>query len=76
LRPVLKTWRDALSASNAIIEPSDDDRAMAWAAFDRGEAGEAGIVDQVSFAVMRRLGIQQAFTNDEHFRSAGFETLF
>jgi predicted nucleic acid-binding protein len=25
---------------------------------------------------MRRLGIRQAFTNDEHFRAAGFETLF
>jgi predicted nucleic acid-binding protein len=30
----------------------------------------------VSFAVMRRLGIQRAFTNDRHFREAGFETLF
>ena len=35
-----------------------------------------GIVDYVSFAVMRRLGIRQAFTNDRHFQEAGFETLF
>jgi predicted nucleic acid-binding protein len=27
-------------------------------------------------AIMRRLGIVQAFTNDRHFREAGFETLF
>jgi hypothetical protein len=26
--------------------------------------------------VMRRLGITCAFTNDQHLRAAGFETLF
>lgn len=41
-----------------------------------GEAGQAGIVDQVSFLVMRRLGITEAFTNDRHFQAAGFVTLF
>jgi uncharacterized protein len=35
-----------------------------------------GIVDHVSFTIMRRLGISKAFTNDGHFRAAGFETLF
>jgi len=25
---------------------------------------------------MRRLGLTQAFTNDAHFKAAGFETLF
>jgi predicted nucleic acid-binding protein len=33
-------------------------------------------VDHVSFAIMRRMGIPKAFTNDGHFRAAGFETLF
>ena len=75
-RPALKLWRDALALGNAIIEPTDEDRTQAWLAYDRREAGNAGIVDQVSFVVMRRLSIQQAFTNDEHFRAAGFETLF
>jgi predicted nucleic acid-binding protein len=59
-----------------VFDPTPDEAEEAWAAYDRGEAGGAGIVDQVSFVVMRRLGIQQAFTNDEHFRVAGFETLF
>jgi uncharacterized protein len=59
-----------------LIEPTSDDLEHAWLAYDRGEAGEAGIVDHVSFAVMRRLGLSQAFTNDAHFRAAGFETLF
>ena len=27
-------------------------------------------------AVMRRLGIADAFTNDRHFKAAGFHTLF
>lgn len=33
-------------------------------------------VDNVSFVVMRRLGITDAFTNDRHFKAAGFNTLF
>jgi predicted nucleic acid-binding protein len=44
--------------------------------YKRGDAGQAGIVDLVSFAVMRRLDISQAFTNDKHFAAAGFLTLF
>ena len=39
-------------------------------------AGQAGIVDQVSFVVMRRLGLDEAFTNDRHFQAAGFATWF
>jgi predicted nucleic acid-binding protein len=34
------------------------------------------IVDHVSFAIMRRLGISKAFTNDRPSRAAGFEVLF
>jgi len=33
-------------------------------------------VDCMSFAVMPRLRITDAFTNDQHFRAAGFEILF
>jgi predicted nucleic acid-binding protein len=75
-RPALMQWRNAMFAGNAVIDPSLDDQTEAWAAFDRGDGGNAGIVDHVSFVVMRRLGISKAFTNDEHFRAAGFETLF
>jgi len=41
-----------------------------------GDAADAGIVDQVSFEVMRRIGVTQVYSNDRHFRAAGFETLF
>jgi len=59
-----------------LIVPTDADLETAWNAFERGEAGSAGIVDHVSFVVMRRPGLTQAFTNDAHFRAAGIETLF
>jgi predicted nucleic acid-binding protein len=59
-----------------ILVPTDREVEEAWIAFDRGEAGQAGIIDQVSFVVMRRLGLTEAFTNDRHFQAAGFKTLF
>ena len=68
--------RIRLVETDGLIVPSETDWNMAWDAYGRGEAGDAGIVDQVSFIVMRRLGITRAFTNDQHFRAAGFETLF
>jgi uncharacterized protein len=68
--------RKELAAHGRLIVPTDEDWELAWNAYDRGEAATAGIVDHVSFVVMRRLGITQAFTNDAHFKAAGFETLF
>jgi uncharacterized protein len=68
--------RRTLELRNEAIVPTDDDWASAWDAYQREEAGTASIVDYVSFAVMRRLGLRQAFTNDRHFQTAGFETLF
>lgn len=76
LRAEVTNLRMLLGASNQLIDPTDEDWTNAWAAYDRGDAGDAGIVDHVSFVIMRRLGISQAFTNDRHFAAAGFETLF
>jgi len=53
-----------------------EDWKTAWTNYENGGADAAGIVDHVSFAVMRRLGLAKAFTNDRHFRAAGFENLF
>ena len=60
--------RQTLEQRNEVIVPTEDDWANGWNAYQRGEIGRAGIVDYVSFAVMRRLGIRQAFTNDRHFQ--------
>lgn len=75
-RALVAQTREALEASGRLIVPTLQDWQAAWTAYARGEAGAAGIVDQVSFIVMRRLGITDAFTNDRHFQAAGFNTLF
>jgi predicted nucleic acid-binding protein len=51
-----------LEDGETLITPTPDDWRLAWAAYRRGEAAGAGIVDQVSILVMRRLGIAKAFT--------------
>jgi len=68
--------RQNLEEGNSLITPTEADWASAWEEYARGKAGNAGIVDHVSFIVMRRLGITDAFTNDRHFKAAGFTTLF
>ena len=68
--------RERFEKSGTLIWPTENDWKLAWQNYQRGGADAAGIVDHVSFAVMRRLGIAKAFTNDRHFRAAGFENLF
>ncbi len=65
-----------LERSKLVIRPTESDWQQAWIDYRRGMAGSASIVDHVSFQVMRRLGIQEAFTNDQHFTAAGFQVLF
>ena len=68
--------RSALQEGGYLIHPSDEDWRLGWEAYNRGGSDDAGIVDHLSFQVMRRLGIRRAFTNDRHFRAAGFEVMF
>ena len=75
-RSLAAAFRDEMDAKGGLIVPTSDDDRSAWNAYERGEAGNAGIVDHVSFVVMRRLGLTEAFTSDAHFRAAGFTTLF
>ncbi len=65
-----------LEQAGRLVTPTGEDWQAAWRAYENGEADSAGIVDHISFAIMRRLGLSKAFTNDAHFRAAGFETLF
>ena len=71
---VADLWH-ALEQTGDLIHPTAEQLAGAWATYIARPAGAAGIVDLVSFAVMRQLGILEAFTNDAHFRAEGFETL-
>jgi predicted nucleic acid-binding protein len=68
--------RKFLVQEQLLVDPTPQEVEEAWAAYDRGDAGEAGIVDHLSFHVMRRLGLTDAFTNDRHFPAAGFTTMF
>jgi predicted nucleic acid-binding protein len=75
-RSRVNALRQLLQKDNLILEPTAEDLERAWLAFDRGECGQAGIVDHISFVLMRRAGLTEAFTNDRHFLAAGFTNLF
>jgi len=75
-RHTVERLRERMESNNMLVFPTDDDWRQAWTGYRQGDSGHPGIVDHVSFVVMRRLGITRAFTNDRHFQEAGFETLF
>lgn len=75
-RRAVDRLRAELSADGKLIKPTEADWRLAWEQYRNNNAGGAGIVDHVSFIVMRRLGITDTFTNDRHFLTAGFATLF
>ncbi|HLA85870.1 MAG TPA: PIN domain-containing protein [Thermoguttaceae bacterium] len=75
-RQSVERLRERLESSQMLVFPTDDDWRQAWTVYRQGDSSQPGVVDCVSFAVMRRLGITRAFTNDRHFQEAGFETLF
>ena len=71
----ISEMRREFLADGTLIVPDTTDVEAGWSAYERGEAGQAGIGDHVSFVVMRKLGLTEAFSHDAHFRAAGFETL-
>lgn len=76
MRLEVDVLRARLEAASCLVFPSDDDWLSAWDGYRRGLAAGAGLVDQLSFAVMRRLDLDDVFTNDRHFSAAGFHVLF
>lgn len=66
----------SLEATGGFVFPADADWREAWDRYLARQPGAPGLVDELSFAVMRRLGLRRAFTNDRHFSDAGFEPLF
>ena len=69
-------FRDTLLPAGGIIEPTQNEVEEAWAKYRSGDRTAPGVIDLLSFSVMRRLNLRQPFTNDRHFRTAGFQTLF
>lgn len=67
--------RDHLSRAGCILAPTEAQLSAAWEEYRNGQAGQPGVVDLISFALMRSYGITEAFTNDRHFKTAGFVTL-
>jgi predicted nucleic acid-binding protein len=72
---VIRLYR-ALESRDRLIAPSEQLLREVWGAYEQRPAERAGIVDHVSFLVMRQMGIRRVFTTDRHFKQAGFETLF
>ncbi len=64
-------WNEAIRT----IHPDPVVQEEAWDLFGKWGGSGANAIDCVSFAMMNRAGIRKAFTFDQHFRMAGFETL-
>jgi len=67
---------NTLERRQRVLFPADDDWQEAWRRFAADGIGGPGIVDHLAFLVMRRHGLAEVFTNERHFRTAGFEPLF
>jgi uncharacterized protein len=75
-RARVEVLRRALARQGRIVELDTEVLDEAWNAYTATGIDGAGLVDQVSFIVMRRMGIDEVFSNDRHFKAAGFATLF
>ena len=58
-----------------VIHPDEDDLAAAIGLLERYSDQDLTLTDALSFAVMRRTGIQRAFAYDHDFAVAGFELI-
>jgi predicted nucleic acid-binding protein len=63
-----KLWSGELAR---IVRVSEEDERAAWELFKRFTDKTFSFTDCTSFIVMERLGLQQAFTFDDHFVQTG-----
>lgn len=59
--------RKELIANGGLIAITETEWEKAWLAYDNGEAAGAGIVDQISFVIMRRLGVRRGLYEQPPF---------
>jgi predicted nucleic acid-binding protein len=64
--------RMLLSKSFVVMRPEAEDELEALRLFEKFADQRVSFTDCVSFALMRRRGIERAFTFDAHFERAGF----
>lgn len=76
-KPQAMTMGSRLLASPQahLIYPTRSDFATAWDLFAQYPDWDFDLVDAISFAVMRREGIETALTFDRHFAQMGFVAL-
>ncbi len=76
VRDEVVRFRSLTVTSDLLLTPTDEELELAWSSYSSRSGAGAGIVDQISFVLMSRMEITEVFSNDEHFRAAGFVTLF
>jgi predicted nucleic acid-binding protein len=73
-RDVALAWKDSIYMPGVVdillCEQEDLDRS--WEYFRRKDLHRLSAVDATSFAIMKRVHTQLAFTFDHHFAAAGF----
>jgi len=63
------------SARTQVIRPTTADLRRAWRQFSAYPDWDFDLIDAISFALMRREGIEAAPTFDAHFAQMGFTAL-
>lgn len=75
-RRALVLLREQLLAQRRVVTSDREEIEGAWKTYATQRPGAPGIVDLTSFLAMRSAAATDVFTNDVHFKSAGFNALF
>jgi len=75
-RQLVVALREELLADGNLFYLTQAEINETWRSYEQGRSVQAGIVDYLSFCVMRRENISLVFSCDNHFCDAGFKTLF
>lgn len=71
----VRAFAERLLPVLTVVEADREQRRAGLAELIGDRRRAIGLVDRVSFAVMRRLGITRAFAFDRHFADAGFDLI-
>ena len=63
------------SSAFTILRSSAEDELASLELFEKYADQKISFTDCVSFVLMRKLGLREVFTFDQHFRYAGFEVV-